>query len=171
MSFNNPIEISPQKIANKLFSEDPKEPLSQIISLDNNDNIDASLIFEMMITIFMEGLETIFDDLKKANLTLVNKNLLMKLNPWFWSMGFSLSIDNVNKNDKDKYDTNNRYCKIIINNDDYGFIFKLNNIDKSYHFLINKDYVHGCDINNVEQLFADFHIKNEVYKIGFTFYK
>jgi hypothetical protein len=173
MSQYNPIELSPQEIANRLFSEDPKKPMSQMISIDpeTDEQLDASLIFEMMITILMEGLETIFVDLKTADLSILDKSLLMKLDPWFWSVGFSLSVDVVDKTDRQAYDTEGRYCKIILNNDDYGFIFRLKNVDKSYHFLINPQYVNGCPLDDINELFADFHINQKVYKIGFKFYQ
>jgi len=162
----NIISDNPIEIANKLFSTNPKEPFTYNILAypDMNDNI---YIFEILMTILMEGLAKLSDKFTNIDLTKFTKDNILILNPWFKSIGFNLYVEVFNKVDKHLYE--DYYCKIIIKIPLYETLFLIKKINKSYHFLINglflKENFKKEKLNKLSAVFINE--DDKVYKIYF----
>ena len=148
------IENSPQEIAEKIFNDQPKSPRTyQIISAQ--DINDVSIIFEILITIFLEGFKILVGSFKNIDLSNFTSDHIKQLDPWFASLGFKINVKEYCRDDYDKY--SNYYCKIILNNDEWGPFFQLKNINKDYHFLINQLYFKGNNFSKLEDMFSVFY--------------
>ena len=146
--------IDPIEIANILFSNEPKNECS--IQLCDVEDID--MLFEILITILMEGIEKInfidqLDDIDDETLS----DFLINIKKWFISMGFTIHINKTQKNNKDDY-----YCKIITKNGTYGHIFMIKNIDKNYSFLLNPKYIKSNEIFNTYAIYVAPEYKLEI---------
>lgn len=154
----------PEMLARILFSKDPGPPCSNVLTLDGDSVID---IFEVLITIYLEGILSIMsvnknqgksDDEILENLDI--KTLLTPL-PWFKSLGFDLKVEKGYK-----YGS---YCRVILacdKNDSQYFID--HSISKPYHFLVSRSFKNVTKIDDVYAIFAN---KEEVYRISFSFIK
>jgi hypothetical protein len=162
----NYLTMSPEQIATELFSKDPDDECSKQIFGENKDNNNASYIFEIAATIFMEGVGIVLGGLNNLDINLLTPEYLLALNPWFHSIGFKIHIDVVNKNNKTSYE--DYYCKIIIKNHEYGPFFDIKKILKDYHFLCNQKYKDGCFIKHFKNIYAIFVKYDQVYKISFN---
>ena len=99
------VDCSPEMIAHQLFTKEPKDPCShQIIAYDSGS--DLTYIFEILITILLEGLNILTGGLTDADLSGFNQEHIIGLNPWFNSLGFKIIV--TTKNEKDKDDTSKR---------------------------------------------------------------
>lgn len=182
-------EFTPEDLANYLFYELPAEPCSlKLLPYSHDMDKDAaSFLFEMLITIYMEGMmegKRLYkmlqtktssvpeDDDKKIdvlNLTIENLYLCEQ---WIKSLGFMIYIE---ENNEDEYvQTAHDYCKILLrdNPNDTGF-FYMKNIKKPYHFVLCAKYKPTDKIENIRALFYkpkkrnDDNDKNKVYAIKF----
>jgi len=158
---------TPENIAKIIFSNEPCKPLThQIITCD--DVNDYFSVFEILLTILLEGLENLTGGLDTIDLMQFSTNHLTHLNPWFHSFGFNI---NVNKENIDElHNNNNYYCKILIKTLGTRPIFINRNIQKNFHFLINPLY-NNSNINQLSDIFGLFINNNDIYKISFDFFK
>lgn len=171
--------ISPEEIAKNLFSLDPTLPNSiQLLLYEiNTDTIDTTYIFEVLITILMEGLDITLGGLESADLKLFTTDHILSLNNWFKSIGFIINVDTFYK-EIDKKNYNNYYCKIMVKTKLFETFFILKKISKKYHFLLNNNIFNDTDeideideINELKDIYAVFiNIDNIVYKISFDYY-
>lgn len=123
-----------KELASVIFNNPPLEPNSCSL-LNDNDDTDPSYVFEMLITIYMEGMMVIYNDLENVNFDMINKEHLESIKPWLLSFGINLTI-------KEDYD-DDYYCKIIINGDPkYKYYFTIHNTNK-YHFFFNNKFFDG----------------------------
>lgn len=153
----------PREIAIQLFSEDPKPPFScQLLAYA--DPNDAPFLFEIMLTILLEGVDIMVDGLTTTDLTKFTENHVLTLNPWLNSIGFQVNIENSGKQILD------HYCKIILRNSPAaGEYFKNVHEDTSYHFVINyRAYEKNKVKTKIDELYALFHVNGKLYKIWFT---
>lgn len=153
-------QMEPVEIALTLFSEDPKEPFScQLYAYDNEP--DALYLFEIVLTIMMEGVD-IITDLNTVDIKQFNENHILALNSWFRSVGFDVHITELNE------PINNHYCRIILRKDcKPEYVNYFNNT--KYHFLINtREYHINKQKKNVDELTALFEVNSKKYKIWFT---
>jgi len=158
-------EMTTEDVAQILFSDLPRDPNTiQIIS--DQIEMDISMIFEMMITIFMEGLKKITDDFQNDIIRNFTEDDLLKLNPWFYSTGFKLNVASWQKPTDEKFI--NRYCKIILKEGDYCDFLQISKIDKSYHFLLNGSF--DGNHKKLSDIFALFETKNTIYEISFDYH-
>lgn len=164
-SYEDMASYSPEKVAQIIFAGEPMKPNSHMI-LAYHDTNDSSYLFEIMITIFMEGMDILSGGLDKVDLTNFNQDYILGLSPWFNSLGFKIHVFVFDKQDIDKYE--DYYCKIILNNNDYGKFFEMKNIHKSYHFLCNQKYINGCKNKDVSELYGLFVNGKIGYKVNFT---
>ena len=156
------LSLDPKQIASKLFSENPDEKLSKQLLLDTVENVTD--IYEILVTILMEGIDIVTGGVENINMDVLNSTHLLELNPWFQSIGFTITIDVVNKND---YIDNKHYCKVILRDHGYKPLFELKNIVEKYHFLGNPEYSECEDMKDVYSIFIR---NNDVFKIYFNHY-
>jgi hypothetical protein len=176
MENQNIEEFTPEKMAEVLFSQHPKDPLS-ICLLPFTDKLPSDEIafnFEILMTIYMEGVidvyrlvemlsnNTIIDrntDIykQKINIHDINIDVLELLKPWFLSFGYILNVTEYEnyKGMIDDFNLKNYYCKIVLrdNPDDYGFFYHHKKINKPYHFLMNGGYDNEF-VTDIKQLKA-----------------
>jgi hypothetical protein len=158
---------TPEEIAYELFTKEPSN-LSPIgLFMEGADN--TSYIFEVMITILLEGIDTFSNGINNIEIDLLEKEYLLALNPWFQAIGFNINIDIIDRNNKEQYE--DYYCKVVLRNYGYGPIFQEKNIIKDYHFFGNYKYRNGCYIEKLKDIYAVFVKNNQVFKISFDFYK
>jgi hypothetical protein len=165
--------LSPEDIAQILFKEDPKPPCScQIIAQDETAGQDLSVTFEIILTVFMEGLMILYNNLDGIDMANFTEDHLTALNPWLQSVGFTLSVNTFDKQDELYTDDwNDYYNKIIIKNSSYKQFFIIKEFTKSYCFMLNQKYYHNpIDKNMITDIYAVFMNTNKVYKIKFDFF-
>jgi len=155
---------SPESIALILFSDDPKPENSIQLELENTD---PTFIFEILITILMEGIQKKYGDLKKINYDTFNENLLLNLIPYFKSIGFNINIKKYDKKNKEDY--KDYYCKVILNDSMWDQFFEMKKIEKDYHFFINPSFVYNNNFNELKQVRSIFIVKDTVYNINFNY--
>ncbi|ARF11247.1 hypothetical protein Klosneuvirus_1_104 [Klosneuvirus KNV1] len=161
---------TPEEIAEKIFTNDPKPPFTfQIIA--EGETADFPYIFEILITILMEGLEILTGDLSKAELDNFSEDHLTCLAPWFKSLGFKLKIEECHEDDK--WDYEKYYCRIVLNYKGDAPLFQIKPINKNYHFLINGNGNVNEENNNkknLKDLYAILNLNQKIYKISFDFH-
>jgi lysophospholipase L1-like esterase len=164
------INVTPEEIAGALFSEDPKDPNSfQILARPDTNTKDMTYIFEILITIMVEGLEYLAGDLSKFEMNDFSEDYIETLNPWFNSICFNINVDVLNQSNM--YKCKKYYCRTIIKNEETVSIFQKNNISKNYHFLLNEKYVElNKSLINLKDLYTIFINGDDIYKISFDFY-
>lgn len=166
------LDVTPEQIAEALFSEDPKDPNSfQILARpDTNNAEDMTYIFEILVTIMLEGLEYLSGgDLNNFEIDDFNEDYIETLGPWFNSICFNVKVEVFDQSKM--YKCKKYYCKTIIKNEQTEHIFKQNNIDKNYHFLLNGKYEeYNKNLIELKDLYTVFINKDKIYKISFNFY-
>jgi len=153
-------EYTPEEIAEALFNQPPKEPFKYQI-LVGSQGTDQTLIFEILLTILLEGLNILSNGLNNFNLDDFNENYIYNLIPWFNSIGFDIKV-NINS------DISNYYCRILINNKSHEYLFfNIKNLIKNYHFLLNGNFI--SNNNELSNIYAIFKFKNKSYSIFFNY--
>jgi len=156
-----------EKTAKQIFSNPPLQPNScSLIASNEFESDDAQYAFEMILTLFMEGMMIFYNNLENVNITDITYEHLTALNQWFYSLGIKPVI-------KENYDEN-YYCKIILKNDpEYHPIFIIKEIEKNYHFFFNPKFVKyqfnfpKTQLNKINALFI---YNNKTFTISFTQY-
>lgn len=190
-SVNNsdPLETTPTDLAAKLFSNPPGPDNSNKLlpHLDSNDITNdfdhVSFTFEILITIFMEGvlhLSKLLDVLDGIHVDLNESNYdndvdifkleighLELLQPWFRSIGYEINAYEYEIEDFGE----NYYCKIILkdNPEDTGY-FIYRNINIPYHFVLNPKFMKSKRMNQVSAIFikpATRDSSKKVFSISF----
>lgn len=164
---DNLIDYSPKDIAEELFTREPDDPLTNQMLVER-EGTDSTYIFEILITILLEGLDIFTKGIKDADLSQFSQVYITQLNPWFRSLGFDISVDCSTVEDSfDGY-----YCRVVINNSSNSGLFILNNIeDQSYQFLLNGTCLEENRAKErLRDVFAIFEANGVVYKISFDFY-
>ncbi len=163
----------PEQIAQIIFAHEPKNKCSiQIIGEDS----DSATLFEILLTIFMEGIMLLYHNLENVSISDITYEHLYALNPWFNSFGFRLIISEIDTNmietSKDCNDCNDcddHYCRIILKESSYKPFFLHRNIVKNYTYFLNSIYKDGCNKENLIDIYATFKKDggNLLYKIHF----
>lgn len=159
-------EMSPQDIAKKIFTEEPKKPLTNVIGVENSP--DMSFVYEILLNILLEGLDLVTEDLNNYDYDNFNEKSILFFNPWFYSMGFTICVKKYHKSEIDKY--KDYYCKTITKNKEYENYFIMKNLNNNYHFMINPKYMNSCNKKTLEEFHTVFQVNNDIYKIWFTDY-
>lgn len=165
MSINNNNEITsdPVSIAKLIFNSEPKTQNSfQFITV--SETSDLHIIYEILITILMEGFNIFTHDFEHINLDSFSSDFITNLNPWFNSFGFRISVDTFNLSHL--HLCNNYYCKILIKTKGTKPIFISKNIHKNYHFLLNPFYVTSSHLNLCD-IYSIFINNDIIYRINF----
>lgn len=165
-------EYSPELIAETIFNKNPDKPCSnQILAMQENNYTDASFIFEIMLTIFLEGIMILYNQLTDVVLDNVTTDHLVALRPWLWSLGFDYKVtmyDSENEYSTESY--NDYYCKIILKKDQkWTSWFDTKNVLKEYFFLLNAKYANGCD-KELGNVYAIMIVNKMIFKLEFKHY-
>jgi len=181
---------SPEDMAKFLFNQPPKDPCSICLLeySEKYENDETSLNFEILITIYMEGLMSLLDVItadQKAN----NKNSyeveyeackkmtiddLMAPNPWFISFGYSIQIDEIKSDKKSERKFKNlikplAYCRALFSFDPLDRLhFLTKGINKRYTFLMSPSYK---PTNKIEEIYATISFNDKNYIIKFKQFK
>lgn len=160
--------MSIENLAIQIFNQPPQSPKSQqiiihqVIEDTNTSMID---IFEVFITILMEGMMIVYLHPTWEQVKLLQIEHLLNLQPWLRSLGFKLIAtqhDNIS-------DVSNYYCKVILQCDpDWNTYFKIKNINKEYYFMLGNrsPYIKQTSIN-LKTLYGIFICDGKIYKISF----
>lgn len=165
----------PEDIAKIVFSDQPAEPKSyQLYCQTDEDNkvIDALDLFEIFMTIMIEGIFVRCDgNVSREILNTINDNTISSLNPWLHSLGFNVNVSIIPKENVSEYE--NYYCKVVFRNDPEWtgwFDIHSDNIKKDYHYILGQSspYISGdkCTLNN---MYAIHKWKSTIYKISFNY--
>jgi len=161
-----PKEVEPKSIAEYIFSQPPKEPCSIGFLSDPDEGSNATLVFEILLTIFMEGLEIKSGGLKNYDMNNFSAGTIESLSPWFISFGFMIYVSEYDRTDKQLYC--GYYNRIILNNEINSIIFEMRGIKKNYHFFTNGDALEeNRGKSNLKDISAIFEHNNKVYVISF----
>lgn len=157
----NQEETSVENIAKIIFSKSPQNRGRYKLFPPEADN---EIIFEILLTLFMEGILILNNNLEGLDLNNMDQNILygklLELSDWFISLDYYLYVTKI---DRDEY-TNDQYCKILLKNMDEIY-FRMKNIDKEYTFILNANRsLH----DNLKDYNALFMLNNFAYRISFT---
>ncbi|CAH6421743.1 Hypothetical protein KVN_LOCUS429 [uncultured virus] len=159
-------DFSPEKVAQSVFNFQPTNPCAyQIIT--TQDGQDITYVFEILITILMEGLDILTNGLNNANLSNFNEEHISIMDPWFNSLGFNIFVTKFDEKDKELF--KDYYCKIVIRTSYEETFFVMKQINKNYHFILNGNFQQNK--KNLKELKCIFFINKNVYLINFDFYK
>lgn len=161
------MNYTPEEIANIIFKDNPKEKKYYNFLIDENDdqyNLDISFVFEILIQILFEGFDILTEGLNNIDIDNLDESMINSLNPWFESFGFNIFVSEHKEN---KFIDN--YCISIINNKLYNKIFIERNINKNFHFILNKKYANGCPIDKLENMYTIISGTTKIFKIWFNF--
>ena len=151
---------SPEQIAKTLFTHAPQpDNTYALIPEDDTDN-DYSYLFEILITILIEGLMRLIEDLdlslEDVNLNDFQAKNFEDMNPWFRSTGFEITVTETSQVNNDNY------CLIALNHShSYKGFFYTKSLDKLYHFFINHKYIDKHDFENMNDIFAVLALPNQ----------
>jgi hypothetical protein len=159
---------TPEEVAMTIFNSNPKSPCSYQIIAEQQQS-DITYIFEILITILMEGFLILTGDIYDLDFNNLTDEHISSLNPWFKSLGFRVKSSIYTMDEKelcDKY-----YCNILIKNKQTDVIFEAKKIYKPYHFMLNgyclKEYKDQLELN---KFYAVIKSSNIIHKISFDFY-
>ena len=153
-------ELTPEQIAYRLFTQHYINPKSIQPILSEGDYL---YIFEILITIYMEGIMILYNNLEDLNLDNLGAEHLIALKPWFEAIGFNLCVDITESSTE-------HYMDIKLRNE-YGLFFDMKGITKNYHFFANPNKMpRGFECNKLEDIYAVFRRgSNKYYRISFKY--
>ena len=164
-------EMTPENIAEILFSKMPDDPLTKqlLIDIPENDENTSTFIYEILLTILLEGIMKFNNNLENTNLDDVQLNHIEALNPWFNSLRFNLKINEFDKTEENEEQYKYYYSKIILKKmPEYEMLFEINKIEKNYTFFLNSRYIkEPYPNNNLNEIYSIIILKNRVFKINF----
>lgn len=180
---------SPEQLAKQLFSKKAADPCSFCILpySESYDNDVASFQFEILLTIYLEGLMNILDVIKNHHYTHyasdinkkdyeieyeIYKNItiddLKFPEPWFRSFGYNINITKYGPDDKREFNNKikpSSYCRILLMFDPKDRMhFLMKGIKKRYTFILSASYQ---PTKNLENIYTILDKGNEFYKISF----
>lgn len=169
--------LSPSQVAERVFSQQypPPEKSVQLYCESDiaNTNIEYIDLFEIFLTILMEGIFIKCSPVNTDTLKHFDANLLDRLRPWLKSMGFDINVseyppicDELTKKEHNKY-----YCRVALKCDPtWETYFEMRNITNNYHFIFGGNSPNfkkkKCTFDN---LYCIFEVNHIIYKIQFKF--
>lgn len=180
-------QVSPEALAKILFQQNPGKESSICILpysksyVENSD--EASFNFEILLTIYLEGLMNLIDVIvdnktndvvstqqKEANDSFemqheIFNNItiddLVFPDPWFKSFGYKINVKECSYTDK-----TSSYCRTLLIFDPKDRNYFINKgINKRYTFLLTVTYK---PTKILDQIYTIFNNKNKYYKIWFS---
>lgn len=149
------IGLTPEEIAQKIFIKNPLPPNScRIIS--DEESQDLIYIFQILITIFMTGLNILCNGLDKIDTENLTVDHLISLNDWYKSLGFNIKAYMYDIEEKEMYEE--YYCKIILKNKANETYFIMRQLEKHIYNLMpvklnnDENENHNLEIESLEDL-------------------
>lgn len=172
IDFNTLEDLSPEKIAESLFTSEPKAPCSCSLVTEEDATHDVTWWFEILVIILLEGLNILTGDLSTADLDNLTSDHITLLNPWFKSIGFKIKVNSYDKNDEDdKHFYSNYYCRVILRDKLQETFFIMKNVNKNYHFVLNGSCLEeNRKKTSINDLYMIFQTDKQVFKIYFEFH-
>jgi len=168
-------EMTPENIAEILFSKMPDNPFTKQLLFDipENDENSGTYIYEILLTILLEGIMKFNNNLENTNLDDVQLSHIEALNPWFNSLRFNLKINELNKLEENEEEYKYYYSKIILKKmPEYEMLFEINHIDKNYTFFLNPLYIgEPYPFINFNEIYSVIFLGNRIFKISFELKK
>lgn len=163
MDPNNPIDVTPEMIANHIFSNDPQPPGS-IQLLADDDEMDMEFIFEVLMTVLMEGFKLMTETIDEVTVNTCTSEHFEILGQWIRSMGFDLNVEDI----VGEFSNSSHYCKVYLNNQqNEGFFYHTNIADKLYHFVISSDQMNK-DRTSINEFVAVIPLTGKYIKVTFS---
>ena len=161
--------LSPETIAEILFSKVPDDPQSKQLLLESPDDENTgTYIHEILLIILMEGIMKFNNNLEYTILDNIEISHIDALNPWFKSLRFNMKIIELNK-ELDIEEYKHYYSKIILKKmPEYTLYFTIHNLEKEYTFFFNSLYGKKYPKKNIDEIYSVLFIENRVFKINFT---
>lgn len=172
--YNTHMNHTPEQIASLIFNDKPKGKKYYNFNLhdmDANDDtdidtdIDTSFVFEILIQILFEGFDILIQGLNNVVIDDITETTILALDPWFNSFGFQIYVQEHPITEK----FSDNYCSAIINNDMYKDIFTDKKINKNFHFILNKNFADGCELNYLPNLYTIIYGSKKIIQIWFDF--
>lgn len=163
---NNSKTYSQETIAALIVSDKKKSQCTLIGTMPKNCyDID---IFQYFLRIFLECILCDTNDFKNIDLKIIDKKLLDQYKPHMNVLGCILQMEEVEKENIEKYNT--YYCRIALKKVEENY-FIIKNISSSYHFFFRSSYTEEQENElKLQDLYAIFNTKNNtVIKISFSF--
>lgn len=165
-------DFSPEQIAEKLFTSEPKPPCSCSLVTEEEATLDLTWWFEILVIILLEGLNILTGNLSDANLDNLTTEHITLLNPWFQSLGFKIKVKSYDKTDEDdKQFYSKYYCRVILRDKLQETFFIMKNVSKNYHFVLNGSCLEeNRQKTSISDLYMIFQNNVNVFKINFEFH-
>lgn len=171
-NFDKLEDMTPETIAELLFSKIPDDPATNqlLIDIPKNDENIGTYIYEILLTILMEGIMKFNNNLENTNLDDVQLIHIEALNPWFKSLKFELKVEELNKIEDSIEHYKYYYSKIILKKmPEYEMLFEINHIDKNYTFFLNPLYIkESYPFINLNEIYSVIFLGNKIFKIKFN---
>jgi hypothetical protein len=159
-------DFSPEAIAEYLFTQNPQPPNSCKIITTQRD-VDITFIFEILMTIFWEGIDILVDGLDTIKLEDITKEVIVGLNPWINSIGFNMYVKIVDYSDQKSYEE--YYCKILTKHM-HSTWFSVKGIETNYTFNLNGNFLEvNRQKTNLSELFAILKIGSNALLLSFDY--
>lgn len=165
--------LSPDDIADKIFSDLPQKECTYNLNLSGNtNNMDTPFIFEILISILLEGMAILHDDFENCDLKQINIDTIKSVSPYMRSLCFDLFVEEFNnKNEYVNHNIDDFYCKIILKCDkEYTTYFIMKDLEKDFTFFFNpkygKNYPKDRELKNI---YSILRVDDKTYKIYFNF--
>ena len=168
IDFDQMEDFSPEKLAGTLFQKEPGVPNSCQLRFTQDDDLDASYIFEILVTVLMEGLDIFSGGLDKVDLKDFSSEQVLNLNQWFRSIGYNITVKEYPIADREKYEE--YYCKIVTRTSADEMLFQIRGINKNYTFNLNGDFLEANRSKELKNLFGLLKTNDKAYTVSFDFF-
>lgn len=133
------------------------------------ENQDNEYVFEVLLTFFMEGVLVRFNNLEGVDIFNLDSNILFNklddMGQWFRAVGVNLFIEKIDNTEINRFEYQDKYCKILIANGPDASYFTFRKIDKPYTFLKNSEEYNRQKLHDY---FAMLYIDKFAYRISFS---
>jgi hypothetical protein len=165
------VELDPKQIAQIVFGQAPSDGTTakayRMILNDCLETEGVEYLFEILITICMEGLEILSGgDLTRYNLDLFTDHTIRSLNAWFRTMGWTVYCTGHDSTTRDLLPPH--YCTIYLRPTAEA-LFIGRNIQSNYTFILNGRYESSEteSVGEFENITARFVHKSTIWLISF----
>lgn len=166
------LDVDPSEIAETVFNQDVQPPKTFQLFCQSSENEDITPVdvFEIFLTILMEGIFIKNNPVTEEKFKLFNENIILSLQPYLNSLGYKVCIEETDRNNEK---LKKHYCRIVLKCDStWAPYFEIThkNLEKEYHFILGGSSPYICgELCTLNTLFSIFEINHKVYKISFSY--
>lgn len=145
-------EVSPKDMAKDIFADEqlPNE-YYKFTLLENTS--DASILFEVLLHVLMDGIMLLTNNLKKVNVEELNCSYINSLNMYLKKININVNTELIKAKPK------THYCKIMVQQ-----LFIL--LEVPYKFYLNSERKYYSDLKQYYAIFEN--VDGNTYKINFS---